>query len=286
MTKIAVTGATGQLGRLAIEQLKARVPASQLVALVRDPARAADLGVEARAADYTDPASLEKALAGVDKLYLISSSAVGQRVAQHHNVIEAAKKAGVKHIVYTSLLRADTSPLMLAAEHIATEAELKASGIAYTLLRNGWYTENYAASIPAALANNAFYGSAKDGRISSATRKDLAEAGAVVLTTDGHDNKTYELAGDEAYTLKDLAAEISRQTGKDIPYVDLPEADYAAALAKAGLPAEVAKLYASSDADAAKGALYSDDRTLSKLLGRPTTPLADVVKAELAKAKA
>lgn len=283
MTTIAVTGATGHLGRFAIEHLKARVPASQLVALVRDPARASSLGVQTRAADYTDPASLEKALTGVDKLYLISANALGQRVAQHRNIINAAKKAGVKYIVYTSLLRADTSPLSVAKEHPPTEAELKASGIPYTILRNGWYTENYTESIPAALANNAFYGSARDGRISSAARTDYAEAGAIVLTTEGHEGKTYELAGDTAWTLKDLAAELSRQTGKDIPYVDVPEADYAAALAKAGVPADFAALIAGWDADAAKGALYSDDRTLSKLLGRPSTPLAEVVKEALAK---
>jgi NAD(P)H dehydrogenase (quinone) len=279
--KIAITGATGQLGRLVIEKLKAHVPADQIVALVRTPAKAADLGVEARAADYAQPETLATALAGVDKLLLISSSEVGQRATQHRNVIEAAKKAGVKHIVYTSVLHADNSPLSLAEEHRATEADLKASGVAYTLLRNGWYTENYTGSVHGAVAGGAFIGSAKEGRISSATRADFADAAVAVLTGAGHENQTYELAGDESYTLAELAAEISRQTGKDIPYRDLPVADYAAALAGFGIPEGFAHGLASWDANAAEGALFDDSRQLSKLIGRPTTPLATAVAAAL-----
>ncbi|MDU0372693.1 SDR family oxidoreductase [Hymenobacter endophyticus] len=279
--RIAITGATGQLGRLVIEKLKTQVPADQLVALVRNPAKATDLGVEAREADYAQPATLGAALAGVDKLLLISSSEVGQRATQHHNVIEAAKQAGVKHIIYTSVLHADTSPLSLAEEHRATEAELKASGVAYTLLRNGWYTENYTGSVPGAVAGGAFIGSARNGRISSATRADFADAAVAVLTGEGHEGKTYELAGDNSYTLTELAAEISRQTGKDIPYRDLPVADYAAALAGFGVPEGFAHGLASWDADAAEGALFDESRQLSKLIGRPTTPLATAVAAAL-----
>ncbi len=197
---IAITGATGQLGRLVIENLKKKVPATDIVALVRTPAKAADLGVAARAFDYTRPEQLAPALASIDTLLLISSSEVGQRAAQHANVITAAKQAGVRQIVYTSLLHADVSPLNLADEHRQTEAMLKASGIAHTLLRNGWYTENYTASVPAALANGAFYGSAGQGRIASAPRADYAEVAAVVLTSSGHAGKVYELAGDTAYT--------------------------------------------------------------------------------------
>ncbi|MDH3000302.1 NAD(P)-dependent oxidoreductase [Chelonobacter oris] len=282
MKTIAVSAANGQLGRLVINQLKARVAPDEIVALVRDPAKAQDLGVAVRKADYTDPTGLEAALAGVDTLLLISGNEIGQRAVQHKNVIEASKKVGVKRIVYTSLLKADTSTLNLAPEHLETEAALKASGLSYTILRNGWYSENYTASVAAALANNAFYGSAGEGKISSAPRADLAEAAAIVLTTAGHEGKTYELAGDEAYTLSELAAEISKQSAKEIPYIDIPQADYANALKQAGLPAELAEGLAAWDVSASQGALFSNDRTLSKLLGRPTTTLAAAVKAALA----
>ncbi len=276
---IAVTGATGQLGRLVVEKLKQKVPASDIVALVRSPAKAGDLGVAARAADYTKPGILDAALAGVDTLLLISSNEIGQRAAQHSNVIDAAKKAGVKRIVYTSLLHADVSPLNLAEEHRQTEAALKASGIPFTILRNGWYSENYTGSIGGALAGGAFVGSAGDGKISAAPRLDYAEAAVAVLTREGHEGKTYELAGDTAWTLSDLAAEISRQTGKDIPYKNLPEADYAAALAGHGVPAGFAASIASWDVGAAKGALFDDGKQLSRLIGRPTTPLSASVAA-------
>ncbi|UOQ68897.1 SDR family oxidoreductase [Hymenobacter volaticus] len=275
--RIAITGATGQLGRLVIEKLKATAPADQIVALVRTPAKAADLGVETREADYSQPATLEAALAGVDTLLLISSSEVGQRITQHRNVIEAAKKAGVQRIVYTSVLHADNSPLSLAEEHRATEADLKSSGVVYTLLRNGWYTENYTGSVHGSVAGGALLGSAKDGKISSATRADFADAAVAVLTGQGHENKTYELAGDESYTLTELAAEISRQTGKDIPYRNLPVADYAAALASFGIPEGFAHGIASWDANAAAGALFDDSHQLSQLIGRPTTPLSTAV---------
>lgn len=274
---IAITGATGHLGRLVVENLKNTSSTAQIVALVRDPAKAADLGAEARRFDYSQPETLAAALQGIDKLLLISSSEVGQRVAQHRNVIEAAKKAGVKHLIYTSLLHADASPLSLADEHRATEADLRASGLPYTILRNGWYSENHTGSIGGALAGGAFLGSAKEGHISSATRADFAAAAAAVLSGSGHEGKTYELAGDEAHTLADLAAEISRQTGRDIPYRDLPAADYATVLIGFGLPEGFAHGIASWDADAANGALFDDSRQLSHLIGRPTTPLATAV---------
>ncbi len=279
---IAVTGATGQLGRLVIEALKSRVPASEIVALARSPEKAAELGVTARAADYTAPEALEQALQGIDTLLLISSNEIGQRAAQHANVIAAAKAAGVGRIVYTSLLHADRSPLSLAEEHRQTEAALKASGLAHSILRNGWYSENHTGSIPAALVGGAFLGSAGEGRISAATREDFAEAAAVVLTGEGHEGTTYELAGDEGFTLADLAAELSRQTRRDIPYRNLPEAEYAAILQGAGLPAPLAEAIAGWDADAAQGALQEDGRALSRLIGRPTTPLRDAVAAALA----
>jgi NAD(P)H dehydrogenase (quinone) len=278
---IAITGAAGQLGRLVIGALKAKAPARDIVALVRSPEKAAGLGVQARAFDYSKPDTLAPALAGVDTLLLISSSEVGQRLAQHHNVIEAAKAAGVKRIVYTSLLRADTTPIDLGIEHRGTEAEIKASGIPFTILRNGWYTENHTASVPGAVAAGALIGSAGSGRISAASRADFADAAVAVLTGTGHDGHVYELAGDDAYTLAELAAEISAQTGKDIGFRNLPEADYAAALASFGLPEWLAKALARWDVDASTGALFDDGRQLSRLIGRPTTSLAASVKAAL-----
>ena len=278
---IAVTGATGQLGRLTIAALTSRLPADQIVALARNPANAADLGVPARAFDYDRPETLEPALAGVDKLLLISGNEVGSRAAQHRAVIAAAKAAGVKEIVYTSLLHADKTPLSLAGEHVETEAMLAASGIPHTILRNGWYAENYTGAIPSALEHGALIGAAGEGRISGAARADYAEAAAVVLAGTGHTGKTYELAADDAWTLADLAAELSAQTGRDIPYRNLPVADYAAILVGAGLPQALSEAIAGWDADAAQGALFDDGRVLSRLIGRPTTPLADVVKAAL-----
>ena len=225
---IAITGATGQFGAIALDLLKAKQ--ANVIALVRSPEKIS--GVEARKFDYSKTEGQVEALQGIDTLILVSSNEIGQRFVQHNNVIKSAKKAGVKHIIYTSLLGAtnDNTVKSLAGEHVETEAALKASGITYTILRNGWYTENYTASIPAALANNAFYGSAKNGKISSVLRAELAEAAVNVALSEGHENQTYELAGSTSWTLADLAAEISKQTGKDIPYVDIPAANYAAAL--------------------------------------------------------
>jgi NAD(P)H dehydrogenase (quinone) len=274
---IAITGATGQLGRLVVSKLKDRVSDAEIVALVRSPEKAADLGVTARAANYDQRETLADALAGVDTLLFISSNELGKREAQHQNVIDAAKKAGVKRIVYTSLLHADTSPLDLAAEHLATENALKASGLPFTILRNGWYTENHTASIAGALAGGAFIGSAGDGKISSATRSDFADAAVAVLTGEGHEGKTYELAGDESYTLSDLAAEVSRQSEKEIPYKDLPEAEYAAALTGLGLPQGMAQMIAGLDTDASQNGLFDDSGQLSNLIGHRTTPLSVAV---------
>ena len=225
---IAITGATGQLGHLVIEQLLKSVPANQIVAIVRNPAKAGALsqqGIVVRQADYTDQAAFTTALNGVDKLLLISSSEVGQRATQHQNVINAAKAAGVKFIAYTSLLHADTSPLGLHVEHIATEKALAESGVPYALLRNGWYTENYLASAPPALEHGVFIGAAGEGKIASATREDYAAAAATVISQDGHGGKVYELAGDNAWTLSELAAELSKQSGKNVAYQNLSEAD-------------------------------------------------------------
>ena len=274
---IAVTGATGQLGRIVVAKLTEKVAPGEIVALARDPNKAADLGVAVRQADYDRPETLEPALAGVDTLLLISGSEVGKRASQHANIIAAAKAAGVGRIVYTSLLHADTSSLGLADEHRATEAALKASGIPFTLLRNGWYTENYAGSIASAAQSGTLYGSAGEGRIASATREDFAEAAVAAATDDRHVGKVCELAGDERFTLAELAAEIARQTGKPVTYMNLPAADYVKALEGAGLPAPVAQAVAGYDAETAKGALDDESRQLSALIGRPTTSLSAAV---------
>ena len=279
---IAITGASGHLGRLVVPRLRAALPTTDIVALARSPEKAADLGVAVRAADYDKPDTLDAALAGADTLLLISSSDIGRRVEQHTNVIAAAKGAGVKRIVYTSLLHADTSSLSLATEHVATEAALKDSGLVHTVLRNGWYSENHTASIPAALQAGFFAGSAGDGRISAATRADFADAAVAVLAGEGHDGKVYELAGDAPYTLSELAAELSRQVGREIPYRNLPPAEYAALLREAGISDAYAEAIAQFDVDASTGALFDDGRELSRLIGRPPTPLADAVAEALA----
>lgn len=277
---ILVTGATGQLGRMVIEQLLKTEAPESIIAAVRSPEKAADLaeqGVQVRAMDYTNPASIQTALKGAKKALLISSSEVGQRFPQHKNVIDAAKAEGVSLLAYTSILNATESKLGLAAEHVETESALAESGVPHVLLRNGWYTENYLASIPPALEFGAFIGSAKEGRIASAGRVDYAAAAAKVLTTEGHAGKTYELAGDESYTLTELVAELNRQTGKSVVYQDMPQADFAAALKGAGLPDGLADLLADSDAAAADGGLFDNSKTLSQLIGRPTTSLADLM---------
>ncbi|UPZ36082.1 SDR family oxidoreductase [Sphingobacterium sp. PCS056] len=280
--KIGITGATGHLGRLVVKQLKEKVAADHIVALVRNTQKAAELGVESRIFDYDKPETLSGSLQGIDHLLLISGNEIGQRKTQHENVILAAQEAGVKWIVYTSLLHADTSSLSLAEEHLLTEKALQSSGIPYTILRNGWYTENYTASVPAAITHGVLIGSAGEGQISSAARADYAEAAAVVLTSSNEQGKVYELVGDEAYTLADLAAEISKQTGKTIPYQNLSEAEYTAALIGAGLPEGLAAAFASFDVGASKGDLYDNNKQLSSLIGRPTTTLAAAVREALA----
>ncbi|MGC1455297.1 MAG: SDR family oxidoreductase [Nitrospirota bacterium] len=281
---IVVTGATGHLGSLVIKALLKKVPASGIVATVRNGEKAksiAALGVHIRNADYNQPAMWDIALRGADKVLLISSSELGQRAKQHRSVIDAAKRAGVKFLAYTSILHADTSPLGLAVEHKATEALIRASGVPFALLRHGWYTENYTAGIPGALAQGAVYGCAGEGRIAAAARADYAEADAAVLTAENQAGRVYELAGDAAFTLAEFAAEISRQSGKKIGYVNMPEAEYKKVLVKAGLPEPVAALLSDSDAGVSKGGLFDDGHQLSKLIGRPTTSLAAAVKAAL-----
>ena len=282
---IAITGANGQLGRLVIQSLQRLAPGERIVAAVRSPGKAQDLKsatVEIREADYDRPETLAKAFAGVDKLLLISGNDLGGgRVAQHKAAINAAKAAGVKLIAYTSILHTDRSALILTEEHRVTEADLKASGVPYVLLRNGWYTENDTAALAAVLANNAYIGSSAEGRISWAARADYAEAAARVLLAEDQAGLIYELAGDEGHTMSELAAETARLAGKPIGYVNLPQADFKAALLGAGLPAPVANMLSDSSAKAADGSLYDNTRALSRLIGRPTTPIGVTLAAAL-----
>lgn len=282
---IVVTGATGHLGRLVVEQLLETVPAGEIVAAVRTPSKAADLaarGVVVRGADYAKPGTLAPAFAGAKKVLLISSSELGSRVEQHRAVIDAAKSAGVETVVYTSVLRADTSRLSLAQEHLATEQYLKASGLKYIILRNGWYIENDTEALGPALAQGAILGASQQGRIAGAARSDYAAAAVKVLT--GEPEKTiYELAGDASYSRADVAAEVSRQSGKRVVYQDLPPAEYEKALESFGLPAPVAHLLADSDGWIAQGELEDNSHELSRLIGRPTHTLAEGVAAALKK---
>ncbi|AKF85204.1 hypothetical protein MFUL124B02_10440 [Myxococcus fulvus 124B02] len=281
---IAVTGATGHLGRLVIDQLLRKVPATQVVAVVRSPDKAKDLaerGVQVRQGDYEKPATLDAAFQGIDSLLLISSNEVGKRLRQHEAAIAAAKKAGVQHITYTSLLHANTSGLSLAPEHLATEKALRASGIPFTLLRNGWYLENYTENLGSALQHGVLLGAAKEGRIAAAARADFATAAVAVLTTPGHEGKVYELAGDSPFTMAELAAEVSRQSGKPVAYNDLPQDKYEETLRGFGLPGPVAQMLASADAGIARGELDDRSGELRRLIGRDTTPLAQAVSVGL-----
>ena len=283
---IAVTGATGQLGRLVIPHLiKRGVDPRRIVALARNPQKAVDLGVTVRQGDYSDPATLETVFEGVSRVLLISSSEVGHRVAQHRNVIEAATAAGVLFMAYTSAPYADSTPLQLAAEHRATEDILRESGLNYAFLRNGWYMENYTTRLPQALQQGAVLGSAGDGRISAATRSDLAEAAAVVISNDGHDRAVYELGGDDAFTMRAFADEITRQTGKKVVYQNLPLEAYTHALIEAGVPQGYAAALADSERAIADGHLYIDTGDLSRLIGHPPMTLRDAL-AEAALASA
>lgn len=278
---IAVTGATGRLGRIVIEKLRAKVPSDTIIGLARSSQHAHDLGVALREADYDHPKMLEIALAGVDVLLLISGNTPVKRVGQHRNVIAAAKQAGVRHIVYTSGLHADSVPGAIGGEHAATEQDLKVSGVAYTILRHGMYTENYMAQIPSAHATGALIGSAGEGRISSATRADYADAAIVTLTESGHEGQIYELAGDTAWTFQDLAAVLSEQIGQPISYRDLPPAQLVQILTDAGISPLAAEITVAGHRAASQGLLFDDSCQLSRLIGRSTTPLAVTVANSL-----
>ncbi|MFL4910416.1 SDR family oxidoreductase [Streptomyces sp. MMS24-I2-30] len=278
---IVVTGASGQLGRLTVEALLRRgVPASDIVATGRDTTRIeefADRGVVVRRADFAAPDSLAAAFAGADRLLLVSTTTVDERVANHCRAIDAAAAAGVSLVAYTSMSHADTATTVLAATHRATEELLRQRGVPGVLLRNSWYLENYTGQLPLVLRNGAVVGSAGQGRISAATRADYAEAAAVVLTTEGHAGKVYELGGDEAFTLTGLAAAISAATGRQITYTDLPADELVRVLTGAGLPAELAEVLADADLGMSRDELLTTSGDLHRLLGRPATSLADAI---------
>ena len=281
----AVTGATGQLGRKVVASLLARVPASEIVALVRDPAKARDLDVPTRVADYLAPATLDAAFAGIDTLLLISSNGMDTRRREHANVVAAAKRAGVGRIVYTSLLHAEKWNHWFAGDHLETEAAIRASGLPFTILRNGWYWENHTVAVLPSLPHGSMIGSAGQGLVSWASRQDFAEAAAVVMTTEGHLGRTYELAGDEAHRLSDIADEVARRSGKPFVYRDLAEVDHAAALVAAGLPPRVAEMVAEVEArGVSTGVLHDDGGVLGRLVGRRTTTLSQAVAEALASA--
>jgi NAD(P)H dehydrogenase (quinone) len=278
---IVVTGATGQLGRLIVKALLKKTAPSLVVAAVRSPDKAADLaqaGVNVRAADYDRPETLAAALQGAEKVLLISGNVIGHRVTQHRAVIDAARKAGVQLIAYTSVLRAPTTPLTVGPDHRETEAAIKASGLPAVLLRNGWYSENYLFRAAGAAKSGVLLGCAGDGRISAAPRADYAEAAAVALTKPDQAGRTYELAGDDSFTLPMLASELSRQLGRSIGYKNVTENEFKEALEKNGIPSAYAPMLARSDALTAEGVLLETGRQLSGLIGRATTPIAKVIE--------
>jgi len=282
---LLITGATGHLGRLVVEQLLAAgVPAGDIIATGRATDKIKDLadrGVQVRAVDFADPAAVRAAVADADRVLLVSAMEPGGRVALHRNVIDAAREAGTGLVAYTSIVNAGTTTIRLAADHQDTETLLRDSGVPYVLLRNGWYHENYTDRLPAFLAQGTIPGSAGEGRISAAARADYAAAAVRVLTSDGHAGQAYELGSDEPFTLAQLATEISAQSGKEVRYVDLPEEQYAKALAEHGVPGLMADMIAETDAAAARGALHTASGDLTALTGRPATTLSAAVGAAL-----
>ena len=282
---IAICGAAGVLGQQVIEQLLIRTDARNIVVIARHAqtiSRVPNTDIEVRQADYLDVTSLALALSGIEKVLLISSSEVGTLAEPHFNVIAAAQQVGIMHFFYTSLLHADQSGIALAQEHVFTEKALFKSGLTYTILRNGWYTEHYTNSLKSALAQNTLIGAAGEGKITPALTSEYAEAAAIVLTTPAHENKVYELAGDDAFTMTELAAEVSKQTGKNVVYFNLNEPDYREKLIHLGVEPAAANLMVNADVGAATGALFDDSGTLQQLLGRKTVSITQAVKDALA----
>ena len=269
-----ITGASGHLGRLVLDQLlTAGTPATQIVAAARNVDKLTDLagsGVTVRRADFADPATLDDAFQGADTMLLVSTTTVGERFDNARNAIDAAARAGVSRIVYTSIVNASTAQMTLADEHRRTEEYLRDSGVAFVILRTGWYLENYTDQLPMITRYHALLGSAHDGRVSAASRGDLAAAAVAVLTQDGHLGSTYELGG-APFTLTELAATISDVLGTPIAYQDMSVADYTGVLTGAGLPPEMAAAVADADAGLARGELFTAGDDLERLIGRAAT---------------
>lgn len=281
---ILVTGSTGQLGRLVIEQLLARVAPDRVVAGARNPAKAADLaekGVSVRALDYHVPETVAAAMKGIERVLLISSSDFNDRPGQHRRVIEAAKSEGVELVAYTSILRAPDSPMILAQDHRVTEEALREVDVPHAVLRNGWYSENYLMDLPGTIERGVMIGAAGEGRVSPACRADLAEAAAIVVSGQEQAGKVYELGGDEALSYPEVAQAIAEAAGQPVIYQDMPPTQYAAALEGAGVPGAFAGILADSDLGVSKGLLEEKTGTLRGLLGRPTTSFGDVVRQML-----
>ena len=282
--KIAITGATGQLGHLVIQSLLKHSNPSNLIALVRDQSKAQDLkdlGIELRTFDYDQPENLKQQLSGIDKLLLISANEIGRRTPQHKAVIEAARQANIPYIAYTSLLNADHSPLGLAQEHRETEALIKASGLSYTFLRNNWYLENYLAGLHHAIESGVLYGSANDGKISAASRQDYADAAANILLSSGHEDKIYELAHSKSFTLSELAQHISSISGKTVNYINLSDSDYKQGLINAGLPEALVEVIVDADIHTRDGAMFSESKDLETLLGHAPTEISKVIESTI-----
>ena len=278
---IVVTGATGQLGTHVVEGLLKQVPADEVAVVVRDAAKAVrfgELGVEVRVADYNDPASLDDAFREGEKALLISGSEIGQRVPQHKAVIDAAKNAGVALLGYTSVLGGPAADMELAREHQATERYIIDSGLPYVLLRNGFYHEVYTEALGQAIANGGLLTSAVEGaKVATAARADYAAAAVAVLTGEGHENRAYELSGDQAWTFEEYAEEVSRQLGSELPVNRVPADTHREILVGVGLPDPLAAVFVGVDDAISRGLLAVQTGDLSKLIGRPTTPLAESI---------
>jgi NAD(P)H dehydrogenase (quinone) len=283
---IVVTGATGHLGRLVLAGLLEKVPASGIAAVVRSEEKGAEFaakGIETRVADYDEPETLKGAFHAGDRVLFISGSEVGKRAAQHTAVVEAARAAEVAQLAYTGVLGGPDADFALADEHKITEEAILGSGVPHTFLRNGWYDDLYVAQLPVYLANGAVLGSSGEGRIAPAPRADYAAAAVAVLTGEGHLGKAYELSGDVAWTMSEFAAEIARQSGKPVAYTNVAPAQYKQVLLGAGLPEPMADILVDVESAIERGSLAGGTGDLSRLIGRPTTPIADSIAAGLKK---